>query len=190
LLSLEVSCPSTLAEAGSDLCRVCLPRLCYACRFSQPLDAFFRQQPFQPCFMPVTPLGFRLSEISPSFRPMCLATHRPLLAVMAGSPRTVANALPPMPLSFKGVSSQEVRSLLGRFYPVRAGRASHSLLSFEVYPRRPWLRASTVPPLLGFSMLLPVTRHQHTCSTEFQRTGELDALFRDSSSLRGLFVVG
>ena len=140
--------------------------------------------------MPVTPLGFRLSEISPSLCPMCFTTHRPLLAVVTGRPRAVANPLSPLPLSFKGVSFREVRSLLGRFYPVHAGRASHSLLSFEVYPRRPWLRASTVPPLLGFSMLLPVTRRQHTCSTEFQRTGELDALFRDSSSLRGLSVVG
>jgi hypothetical protein len=53
---------STLAEAGSDLHRACLTRLCCAFRFSQPLDALFRLQPLRPCFMPVTPLRFRLQR--------------------------------------------------------------------------------------------------------------------------------
>jgi hypothetical protein len=35
------------------------PRLCGAFRLSRPLDASFRSQPLRPCFMPVTPLGFR-----------------------------------------------------------------------------------------------------------------------------------
>jgi hypothetical protein len=56
--------PTTLAEAGSDLHRACLPRLCCAFRFSQPLDALFRPQPLQPCFMPVTPLGFHFQRFS------------------------------------------------------------------------------------------------------------------------------
>jgi hypothetical protein len=56
--------PTTLAEAGSDLHRACLARLCCAFRFSQPLDALFRPQPFQPCFMPVAPLGFRFQRFS------------------------------------------------------------------------------------------------------------------------------
>jgi len=59
-----VWCPTALAEAGSDLCRACLPRLCGVFRFSRPLDASFRLQPFQPCFMPVTPLGFRFQRVS------------------------------------------------------------------------------------------------------------------------------
>jgi hypothetical protein len=37
--------PTTLPEAGSDLRRVCLARLCCASRLSQPLDALFRPQP-------------------------------------------------------------------------------------------------------------------------------------------------
>jgi hypothetical protein len=49
--------PTALTEAGSDLRRVCLPRLCCAFRLSQPLDALFRPQPFRLYFMPVTPLG-------------------------------------------------------------------------------------------------------------------------------------
>jgi hypothetical protein len=57
--------PTALKEADSDLHRVCLPRLCYAFRFSQPLDVSFRPQPFQPCFMLVTLLGFSPSEVSP-----------------------------------------------------------------------------------------------------------------------------
>jgi hypothetical protein len=56
--------PTTLAEAGSDLHRVCQTRLCCAFRFSQPLDALFRPQPLQPCFMPVTPLGFHFQRFS------------------------------------------------------------------------------------------------------------------------------
>jgi hypothetical protein len=56
--------PTTLAEASSDLHRVYLTRLCCAFRFSQPLDALFRPQPLRPCFMPVTPLGFRFQRFS------------------------------------------------------------------------------------------------------------------------------
>jgi hypothetical protein len=38
-------------------------RLCSAFRFSQPLDALLRSRPFRPCFMPVTPLGFRFRRV-------------------------------------------------------------------------------------------------------------------------------
>jgi len=58
-----VWCPTTLSEAGSDLHRACLTRLCCAFRLSQPLDALFRLQPVRPCFMPVTPLGFHLQRV-------------------------------------------------------------------------------------------------------------------------------
>jgi len=58
-----VWCSTTLAEAGSDLHRDCLPRLCCAFRFSQPLDALFRLRPVQPCFMPVTPLGLYFQRV-------------------------------------------------------------------------------------------------------------------------------
>jgi hypothetical protein len=60
----EVLCPSTLEEAGSDLHRACLARLCCASRFSQPLDALFRPQPFPPCFMRITPLSFHFQRLS------------------------------------------------------------------------------------------------------------------------------
>jgi hypothetical protein len=40
-------------------------QLCSAFRFSQPLDALLRSQPLRPCFIPVTPLGCALSEVSP-----------------------------------------------------------------------------------------------------------------------------
>jgi hypothetical protein len=36
-----------------------------AFRFSQPLDALLRSQPLRSCFIPVTPLGCMLSEVSP-----------------------------------------------------------------------------------------------------------------------------
>jgi len=60
-----VSRPTTHEARGSDYHRVCLARLRCAFRFSQPLDAFFRLQPFRPCFVPVAPLGFRLQRFSP-----------------------------------------------------------------------------------------------------------------------------
>jgi hypothetical protein len=57
-----VCCPSAHAEAGSDLYRGCLPRLRGVLGLSRPLDALLHPSPFRPCFMPVTPLGFPLSE--------------------------------------------------------------------------------------------------------------------------------
>jgi hypothetical protein len=59
-----VWCPTALSEAGSDIRRACLPRLCGVFRFSRPLDASFRLQPLRPCFMPVAPLGFRFQRVS------------------------------------------------------------------------------------------------------------------------------
>jgi len=63
--SREVSRPSTLSEADSDLHWGCLPQLCNAFRVSHPLDALLRLRPLRPCFMPVTPLGFRFQRIPP-----------------------------------------------------------------------------------------------------------------------------
>jgi hypothetical protein len=40
--------------------RVCLTRLRYAFRFSQPLDVLFLSKPFQPCFVLVALMGFHL----------------------------------------------------------------------------------------------------------------------------------
>jgi len=40
-------------------------QLCSAFRFSQPLDALLRSRPLRSCFIPVTPLGCSLSEVSP-----------------------------------------------------------------------------------------------------------------------------
>jgi len=57
-----VSCPSTHADGGSDSCRGCLPRLRGVHGLPRPLDALLRSQPLRPCFMPVAPLGFSLSE--------------------------------------------------------------------------------------------------------------------------------
>jgi hypothetical protein len=77
--------PTTLAEAGSDLHWACLTQLCCAFRLSQPLDALFRLRPFQPCFMPVTPLGFRFQRFS-----------------LPGSGSASRRSLPFMPLSSTG----------------------------------------------------------------------------------------
>jgi hypothetical protein len=62
---LRFSGPSTHEATGSDLRRVCLTRLCYAFRLSQPLDVFFLPQPLRLCFAPVAPLGFALQRFAP-----------------------------------------------------------------------------------------------------------------------------
>jgi hypothetical protein len=143
--------PTTLAEAGSDLHRACLTRLCCAFRFSRPLDALFRLQPFQPCFMPVTPLGFRFQRFS-----------------LPGSGSASRRSLPFVPLSstgfgvgqdvsfpspdFKGLRIQGIRT---RQAGVTRLLLADPLVAFwwcpsGVYPTRPWPRASTKPPLMGF----------------------------------------
>ncbi len=102
----EVPFPSTLAEEDSDLRRACRTRLCCAFRFSQPLDALFRLRPSRPCFMPITPLGFQPSEVSPprprdpplggSF-PSCrlsVTTDRSLVPAAAPGVCAVAESVP------------------------------------------------------------------------------------------------
>jgi hypothetical protein len=64
---MRSSHPSAFAAVDSDLHRVCLTRLCSTFRFSQPLGALLRPQPVQPCFVPVTLLGFpRLQRFPPA----------------------------------------------------------------------------------------------------------------------------
>jgi hypothetical protein len=58
-------CSSTHKAPGSDRHRVCLARLCYAFRLSQPLDVLLLPKPFWLCFTPVAPLSFSLQRFSP-----------------------------------------------------------------------------------------------------------------------------
>jgi hypothetical protein len=150
-LSHGVWYPTTLAEAGSDLHQACRTWLCCAFRLSQPLDALFRPRPFQPCFMPVTPLGFRFQRVS-----------------LPGSGSASRRSLPFVPLSSTGfgvgqdVSSPSPDCKGLRIQGIRTRQAgvtrwllADPLLAFRwcpfgVYPTRPWLRASTKPPLMGF----------------------------------------
>jgi hypothetical protein len=76
--------PPACEATGSDLHRSYQLRLCSAFRLSQPLDALLRPQPFRPCFMPVTLMGFTPSEVcsppvagpaSPRARPKASACH-------------------------------------------------------------------------------------------------------------------
>jgi len=74
-----VSCSSTLTEVISDLHRVYLTQLCCAFRFSRPLDALFRPQPFRSCFIPVTPLSFYLQRFPPTDCQRVFRRRQPLL---------------------------------------------------------------------------------------------------------------
>ena len=57
--------PSTHKETDSYQHRSYLDRLCYAFRFSQPLDVLLRPNPFPLCFMRVAPMGLRPSKVFP-----------------------------------------------------------------------------------------------------------------------------
>jgi hypothetical protein len=73
--------PTTYEESSSDLHRGCLPRLCGVSRLSQPPDALFRRNPFRPCFVPVTSMGFRLQRFSPRGSRQASSAWPVLLAV-------------------------------------------------------------------------------------------------------------
>jgi hypothetical protein len=138
---------TTFPDKGSDLHRVCLSRLRCAFRLSQPLDAFIPPLTSRPCFVPVTPLSFRLQRVPPPdsrFTSRCRLPLLPLRARLALKKRLGA------PTSGIEAFGRSVRC--GRFYPVTAGRASPDLLPFEGFP----LRASTScfhrSTFMGFDM--------------------------------------
>jgi hypothetical protein len=85
--------PSTREASESDLHRVCLTRLCYAFRFSQPLGVSFLPRPFRFCFIPVTPLGFSLQRFAPLTKPpMPFGVAAPPGVVRTAEPQTMNNA--------------------------------------------------------------------------------------------------
>jgi hypothetical protein len=94
--------PSTHEASESDPHRVCLARLCYAYRFSQPLDVSFRPTPVRFYFTPVTPLGFSLQRFVPLTKPpMPFGVAAPPGVVRTVEPQTMDTAAvggcPPTP---------------------------------------------------------------------------------------------
>jgi hypothetical protein len=86
---LEFFDPSALEASGSDRHRVCLARLCYAFRLSQPLDVFFLPKPSRFYFTPETPLGFSLQRfVPPAWPPGPLGPTAPLDVVRTRASRT------------------------------------------------------------------------------------------------------
>ena len=107
---LGVSDPTTLAEAGSDQHRICLIRLRCAFRLSQPLDALFRLQPLRPCFVPVTPLGFRFQRFSlPGSEPVSRRVLPSMPFLMTGS--GVCQDDPSPSPDFEGLRIQGIRNV-------------------------------------------------------------------------------
>jgi hypothetical protein len=121
-----VSYPSTFEETGSDLHRACLTRLCCASRLSQPLDALFRLPPFPPCFMRITPLGFRFQRFSLPGSRSVLTEPLPLMLLPAKNShrRTDANVKAPQ---LQGFEHPESPYRQARCYPKNADRSSPSL---------------------------------------------------------------
>jgi hypothetical protein len=144
-----VSCPTAHQAASSDLHRVCLTRLSCASRFSQPLDALFRSEPLRPCFMPVTPLGFRFQRF-PLPGSGCASRRSLSFMPFPRGLRGNCQVGDPTTHGFKDLRIRRVRSArtgVTRDPPV------DPLLAFtssRCSPHRPWLRASTKPPLMGF----------------------------------------
>jgi hypothetical protein len=124
--SMGFGCPTTLAEAGSDLHQACLTWLCCAFRLSQPLDALFHPQPLRPCFMPVTPLGFRFRRVSLTGSGRRLSTPPSLRAVsMTGTATCQGRTCPGLRLQGFAHPTSPYRP--GRCYPGSGGRSSHSV---------------------------------------------------------------
>jgi hypothetical protein len=135
-----VSRPTTHEARGSDLCRVCLTRLCGAFRFSQPLDALLRLQPFRPCFVPVAPLGFRLQRFSPCGSEAHLPVDPALLAVTRPRPKTRARPTPRI------------------FAPARSGFPDPGLAGCRS-PFRSWRCSLRGITLVGLGPALPRNLH-------------------------------
>jgi len=161
-----VSCSTTLTETGSDQHQRFHRRLCSAFRFSQPLDALLHLQPLQPCFMPVAPLSFSFQRFSLRSSGRASRRHLPSLPF-------IDDWLPCRPgrrfdqSRLRGFTHPRNPYHAGRYYPVTASRSSPSVDLFEVCPTRLWLRASTEPPLLGFSTTVDVAVHGRVRSSKF-----------------------
>ena len=102
--------PTTLAVASSDQHRVYRTRLCCAFRFSQPLDALLRPQPFRPCFMPVTPLGFGFQRFSLPGSELRLSAKPSLHVVVSDWARRLPGRRLPSP-DFEGLRIQGIRTV-------------------------------------------------------------------------------
>jgi len=108
--------------------RACLTRLRYAFRFSQPLDVLFLSKPFQPCFVLVALMGFRLRSVPlPS---SCAAVSRPLDLSSSASPSAGSPSVLPPPVPVQGFG--HLVSPLPR--PVLPGTRD-SLLPWRLSPR-------------------------------------------------------
>jgi hypothetical protein len=171
-----VWCPTTLSEAGSDSHRAYLTRLCSAFRLSQPLDALLRLQPFRPCFMPVTPLGFDLQRFSlPGSGPhlsMKPALHAVFHDRNPRPPGCVSSAYDFEDLRIRGVRSEQAGvTRLPSADPLLA------LSLYEVFPLVAWVCVAT--DLLSWAWTQRWTieiDHRCVCSSEFQRATRLACL--------------
>jgi hypothetical protein len=166
--SHEVSLP-TAHEASSSDChptrsfpfvsatrRVCLTRLRYACRFSQPLDVLFRSKPFQPCFVLVALMGFRLRRFplaSSSASVSRLYSASSSAGPSAGFPSVLPPSVPVQgfghlvsPLPRPVLPGTRDPCLPWRFLPEGSSLGLGPALLNDVTNRRPFSRR---PPLMG-----------------------------------------
>jgi hypothetical protein len=160
--------PTTLTEAGSDLHRACLTRLCGAFRFSQPLDALFRLQPLQPCFMPVAPLGFHLQRVPLLGSGHASRRYLPFMSLLATGSYVGQDGSSPAPTSRVCASKESVHGK-----PVLPGDC-RSILSWRSPLRGfPHCDLGPVSPRSLLSWALSrrwVETHRRVRSSECQRT--------------------
>jgi len=106
----EVPFPTTLPEVSSDLHQAYRAWLCCALGLSQTLDALFRSRPLRPCFIPVTPLGFRLQRLPLSSSRPCLSALPAPLAISPRFPTPTEVCTDPRDRGFRGSSIRRVRT--------------------------------------------------------------------------------
>jgi len=119
--------PTTLEETSSDLRRAFLTRLCSVFNLSQTLDALLRPQPFPPCFMRITPLGFHFQRFSlPGSRRRLTTPPVPHAVSHNAYRRWRTNDARGVP-RLQGFEHPESPFRQARCYPRYAGRSSPSI---------------------------------------------------------------
>jgi hypothetical protein len=107
--------PTTLEAWRSDLHQAFLTWLCCTFSLSQTLGALFRSTPFQPCFMPVTSLGFlHLQRFSPTGSGKGFSSQPVLRAVLDRAPERARAA------RLRGCTHPMDPFSAGRCYPLAA----------------------------------------------------------------------
>ena len=163
--------PPAFEAAGSDLRRAYLTRLCSTFRLLPPPGALLRPQPFRPCFMPVTLMGFHLQRIPPTGSQTRLTTSPSPLVVSTVASASAKRSRPPRAVhGSRDLSTRWIRSrgpvLPGDPRPILSWYYPFEVLTLQASV--PCFHGPSSHGLRRAARRLPA--HRHTCSAECQRT--------------------